>query len=330
MRNLSKLSAFSFRRAFTLVELLVVIAIIGVLVALLLPAVQAAREAARRTQCTNQLRQLGIAAHNVHDATQYFPSGHKVTYDGSVQVYYSNCFIQMLPYIEQQNLFSQYDDTVPNIDPKNKIVRETFVQTFSCPAELKPKRLLTPETQAPTGGTGNIQYMTSTYKGMSGASFNADNVWAGYPSEVLYNLTQNPGIRGILHTDWQTGCKPERFATVTDGTSNTLMFGERSTSTHHPTTAGFSRGAFWANSFNLYCLSAAETPTATLLADYDLCKARVSNENFCKYGWGAFHPQIINFVYGDGSTRSIKTSVDMTVFGAQATIGNGETIQDSN
>src|SRR5438034_3247396 len=91
----------SGRRGFTLVELLVVIAIIGVLVALLLPAVQAAREAARRTQCTNQLKQVVLASHNVHDITGYFPSGHKCTYDGSNQVYYSNCFIQLLPFIEQ-------------------------------------------------------------------------------------------------------------------------------------------------------------------------------------------------------------------------------------
>jgi prepilin-type N-terminal cleavage/methylation domain-containing protein len=312
------------RRGFTLVELLVVIAIIGVLVALLLPAVQSAREAARRTQCTNQLRQLAIASHNVHDVTGYFPHGHKVTYNGSVQVYFSNLFINMLPFIEQQNLYSQYDDTLPNIDPKNQFVRESFVQTFSCPAELKPKQLLLPETQAPTGGAGTIRYMTSTYKGMSGVSYNADNVWAGYPSEVLYNLSQNPGIRGMYHTDWDTGCKPERMATITDGTSNTLAFGERSTRTRT------GRGAFWANSFNLYSLSAAETPTATLLNDYELCRTRVSNENFCKYGWGSFHPQVINFAYGDGSLRTIKTSIDMTVFGAQATIGNGETFPDSN
>jgi len=101
-------SAFT-RSAFTLVELLVVIAIIGVLVALLLPAVQAAREAARRTQCTNQLKQIVLASHNVHDVTGYFPSGHKCTADGTGHnsLYYSNVFIQILPYMEQQGLFNQ-------------------------------------------------------------------------------------------------------------------------------------------------------------------------------------------------------------------------------
>src|SRR5438094_1276691 len=97
------------RRGFTLVELLVVIAIIGVLVALLLPAVQTAREAARRMQCTNNLKQIAIASHNVHDVTLYFPSGHKTVYNGSASTgtYYSNCFIQILPYLEQQPLFNQ-------------------------------------------------------------------------------------------------------------------------------------------------------------------------------------------------------------------------------
>src|SRR5438552_5563864 len=108
-----EISKMNHRNAFTLVELLVVIAIIGVLVALLLPAVQSAREAARRMQCTNNLKQMAIASHNIHDVTQYFPSGHRTTFvgnaSGGTAVYYLNCFIQMLPYIEQQPLFNQYD-----------------------------------------------------------------------------------------------------------------------------------------------------------------------------------------------------------------------------
>src|SRR5437879_3055061 len=135
------------RSAFTLVELLVVIAIIGVLVALLLPAVQAAREAARRMQCTNKLKQIAIAAHNIHDVTQGFPSGHRVTYNvaANTQVYYMNWGIALLPYLEQQALFNLYDDTVPNQDPKNAQIRASKCVAYICPSELLPGRLLTPE-----------------------------------------------------------------------------------------------------------------------------------------------------------------------------------------
>src|SRR3954447_23647320 len=107
--------------AFTLVELLVVIAIIGVLVALLLPAVQAAREAARRMSCTNQLKQIALAAHSIHDTTLAFPSGHRCVWDNTANsgTYYKNWAISLLPYIEQQALFAQYDDTVINLHPNN-------------------------------------------------------------------------------------------------------------------------------------------------------------------------------------------------------------------
>jgi prepilin-type N-terminal cleavage/methylation domain-containing protein len=316
---------------FTLVELLVVIAIIGVLVALLLPAVQSAREAARRMQCTNKLKQIALAAHNIHDVTQAFPSGHRVTYNptSNTQVYYINWGIQLLPYLEQQALFNLYDDTVPNQDPKNSLLRASKCVAYICPSELLPGRLLTPETQAPAGGTGNTQFVSSSYRGMAGVTVGNDQGWGGYPSEVLFNFGQSSGSRGMLHTDWAGSPAPaERMACITDGTSNTLFFGERTTKTHHPTPAGFSRGAFWADSFNLYDLSYAHSIPATLLNDYDLCKSRVSNENQCKYGWGSFHSNIINFAWGDGSVRPIMTNIDMKIFQYMATIGNGESATD--
>jgi len=329
--------SFSVRSAFTLVELLVVIAIIGVLVALLLPAVQTARESARRMQCTNNLKQIALASHSVHDTTQYLPSGHKTTYVGNASsgtaVYYLNCFIQILPYIEQQALFAQYDDTTLNTAPKNAFVVQSYVNTYACPSELRPKRILVPETQSPDGSTPNpsstsvnSQYMIGSYKGMSGVSNDNNNTWAGYPWEVLTNLALNAGSRGMLHTDWFGGpATAERFANITDGTSNTLFYGERTTKTHHPSAStGRSRGTFWGDSFNLYCLSAAEPISATLLNDYDLCASRVSNENQCKYGWGSFHPNIIMFVYGDGSVRPVPLNIDMKIFTYLATIGNGE------
>src|SRR5436305_755516 len=311
------------RKAFTLVELLVVIAIIGVLVALLLPAVQTAREAARRTRCTNQLRQLALAAHNIHDTTQFFPSGHRLTVtNGSTYTYYMTWGIQLLPYIEQDALFKQYDDTVPNIHANNKFVREQFVPAYSCPSELKPKQLMLPASEAPSGGGATVQFMTGTYRGSSGVSATGFDQWAGYPSEVTVNMAQGPGFRGMLHTDWTAGVSPERMANITGGTTNTLLFGERSTKTT------VNRGTFWADSFNLYSLSGAYNQSASMLADYDACSRVASDVAQCKYGWGSFHPNLINFAFGDGSVRPIMLNIDMKIFTYMATIGNGETVSD--
>src|SRR5437879_3500574 len=207
----------SLQRGYTLVELLVVIAIIGVLVALLLPAVQTAREASRRMKCTNQLRQIAIASHNVHDTTGFLPSGHRCTYNGSTQTYYMNWGIQILPYMEQDALFKQYDDTVPNIHANNKFVREQFVLTYTCPSELKPKQLLIPATQGPDGGTGNVAYMMSTYRGSSGVSATGFDQWAGYPSEVIVNMQQGAGLRGMLNPDWTGGVAHARIAVIYEG-----------------------------------------------------------------------------------------------------------------
>ena len=105
--------------------------------------------------------------------------------------------------LEQQALFNQYDDTVPNIHANNKFVREQFVPMYSCPSELKPKQLLIPATQAPDGGTGNIQYMMSSYRGMAGVSATGFDQWAGYPSEVIVNMAQGAGLPGA--SPWRFG-----------------------------------------------------------------------------------------------------------------------------
>jgi prepilin-type processing-associated H-X9-DG protein len=196
----------------------------------------------------------------------------------------------------------------------------------TCPSEIKAKQLLNPESFStlPPGITvSQVLYMSSTYRAMSGVSATGFDQWAGFPSEVKVNMNRNPGLRGILHTDWAEGVPPERFANVTDGTSNTIFVGERSTRSRPR------RGTFWANTFNLYDMSGAYPQSASLLPDYDACGLIASDIAQCKYGWGSFHTGVINFVFGDGSVRPLKTRMDMIAFTHLATIGNGETTQEN-
>ena len=132
--------------AFTLVELLVVIAIIGILIALLLPAVQAAREAARRSQCANNMKQMGLATHNYHDTFRCFPPGTISPGESdSTQKTLINWAIALLPFLEQQPLYDLYDHSAYNQDlglnNGNKIVRESIVNVYVCPSNRMVQNL---------------------------------------------------------------------------------------------------------------------------------------------------------------------------------------------
>lgn len=174
---------------FTLVELLVVIAIIGILVALLLPAVQAAREAARRTQCFNNLKQIGLALQNYHDTQLRFPPGRWGGVSGRVYGTHS----LLLPYMEQQPVFDIIDFTVPHDHPNNTQARAAVIKTFLCPSD--------PQSTPPAGWAGN------NYHGCE--SNNLDKAEAN-------------GANGVFSNRSGT-----RIADILDGTSMTAMFSER-------------------------------------------------------------------------------------------------------
>ncbi len=303
-------------RGFTLVELLVVIAIIGVLVALLLPAVQSAREAARRIECANNLKQIAAALHMYHDAFRNFPPG-KITEGNCCTTYSGTSWtISILPFIENEDLQELYEFSKFNEDPENKRVREWYVDTYTCPSEPETRRLEIPES-GPGGGWGrNLLYRPGSYRGVGGRSDGSG--W--WDSHQLASMPRR--WKGVLHAVGMHRLRPERVDDVLDGSTNTLMLGEMGTRTHS------NRRTFWAYSYTSYNSSDTTPQSRTLLGDYDRCVkiGGPGGENACKRGWGSFHPGIIQYALVDGSVRPMSINIDMNMYAALGSIAGGETL----
>lgn len=305
------------KHGFTLVELLVVIAIIGILIALLLPAVQAAREAARRMQCSSNLKQIGVAMHAYHTAHNCFPPGGITDGPCCGTLSGTNWAISILPYIEQQVLYDQYDMNATNIDPGNKIVRETKVSTYMCPTELETDALAVPDS-GPAANAG-VPFRRGSYRCMTGKS-DGTGWWDNdqNKSDESGGFPQN--WRGVMHTVGTNGLECESIDDITDGTSHTLGVGEMASYTYA------SRRTFWAYTYTSYNASAATPQTRTLLVDVQQCVdlGGVGDTNPCKRGWGSYHPGGIGFVLCDGSVQFILSDIDMNLFCDLATIAGGE------
>src|SRR6478672_3439320 len=150
------------RPGFTLIELLVVIAIIGVLIALLLPAVQAAREAARRMQCTNNLKQIGLALHNYHDVHGRFPLG-SILVNTPNGAYRQPFLAALLPFLEQRNLYASFNYNLSFQVDENQTTRASVVNVFNCPSDTPRVFTNNTDTVSDVKGSYGVNWGQNVY-----------------------------------------------------------------------------------------------------------------------------------------------------------------------
>jgi prepilin-type N-terminal cleavage/methylation domain-containing protein len=313
---------------FTLVELMVVIAIIGILVALLLPAIQAAREAARRTQCTNGLKQIGIAVHNYHDTRKGLPpfrvADHQQTW-----------LALILPYLEQQQVADLWDGKAGCFYDQTLKFRTVVINDYICPSQDHPSRIvsLVPDSvhshsANEPGGSSGWQGSISDYKGVAGSScIVAHNDSAVTPNPIQVDewnqtrshltdgpltqadyanrksgtivFTTTPTDRGVLSFKHRTSLK-----SIIDGTSKTVLGGEvgRATSEGSHALGGDYLPGVWLGETSPFCQRCLQT----------------SSEGGDS-GFGGAHPGAVMFVMCDGSVQPISRDTNLAVLDRMAT-----------
>lgn len=309
---------FQRRIGFTLVELLVVIAIIGILVALLLPAIQAARDAARRSQCSNSLKQIGIAILNYENSKKRLPAGSLADAAAILGPYMTTWSVDILPYIEEQSLYDRWDRKVALHHNNNKAIIETRIPGYLCPVDDLTE-ILQPQTET---GLKEFNWAPGSYRVNSGTASGtgSDDFW----DSPRGNPGLDPKTRGPVHNVVKGNTlKPVKVSQISDGTSKTRLAGEYMTKTHP------NRRTYWSYGYTSYNQSSGATRPAMLIPDYDKCVAIETttggNENNCKRAWGSFHSGGISInVFCDGAVRAISEDVDMKLFTASCTIQGGE------
>jgi len=265
------------RAGFTLIELLVVIAIIAVLIALLLPAVQMAREAARRTQCRNNLMQLILAVHNYEQSHEVLPPG-VVNPDGPIKNepkgYHFSWMVQILPFIDQNNVHKHFDFNVGVYDPANSTARGVPIATFVCPSEMSPEQINNAGPSSYAGCHHDVE-----------ARIAADN-------------------HGVFFLNSRI-----RMERIDDGASNTLFLGEKLIEQGH---LGWASGtpATLRNAGSQ--LNSHKIPPI-MLARGVAGAASQAPDTTSVGGFSSMHPGGVQFAFGDGSVRFVSGNVNLSV-----------------
>lgn len=350
----------SCRKAFTLVELLVVIAIIGILIALLLPAVQAAREAARRMQCSNHLKQIGLGVHNFHDTQRGLPPS---ALDGGRMT----LFGLLYPYIEQQALYdmltSNRDTLTADIDGNMNGTgtyswwtgltddeKKSFgsVPIYKCPTRRGGTAIVeTPSTDRsrPPGPQTDYAYMTfhrsspwgrwywayiTNERGSQwGAQYTSSTQFGPFRCAISqFDKTTPNGTDSWTLTSW----KPrDTFAWMSDGTSNQLILGEKHISTK---TSELGKCEAWVSgvadnrSDCSYLTTYNGSEVATMRTTSDGQPIAMPHETWTTlgiidYGFGSWHPGTCLFLLGDGSVQSLAVTTPSTILEALSDVSDG-------
>jgi prepilin-type N-terminal cleavage/methylation domain-containing protein/prepilin-type processing-associated H-X9-DG protein len=335
------------QRGFTLIELLVVIAIIGVLVALLLPAVQSAREAARRAQCVNNLKQLGLALHNYESTHNAYPMGaitRSRTYD-NCGVYWGHTWLNsILPYLEATNQYNSVNFS----RPYNSVTQFTAFR-------LKIGTLICPDDTANTDLTnqGFIVTMQSSYYAMRGLTENTYYYWG------LSTTAPNANRCGAIDGEGVFGSNISyEVKDVRDGLSSTIYLGEVSRFKNEPPNSTFNfaniAGAFvgpdWVSGVTAWPGDVRVTAGAYAVPKIN-AQAVTNNVTACimgnpfgtpqfgnppgwintclnlgQFGFRSNHPGGANFLFGDGSVHFLKETINMNIYHALATRALGEVV----
>jgi prepilin-type N-terminal cleavage/methylation domain-containing protein/prepilin-type processing-associated H-X9-DG protein len=322
----------SSRRGFTLIELLVVIAIIAILIALLLPAVQQAREAARRTQCRNQIRQLTLAVHNYESSLNCFPPGQvRMGFSSSPRVRGWSMFVQLLPYMDQMPLYSGWDFANPLNNETNGNTG-TVLPLLVCPSATL--------SQNPFVKTSGTRHALTSYAGNGGTQSHPPSAIAGNGvfAGTGPTITTPPTIQhGLV-----------RIRDLTDGTSQTILLGERSHSdnnfdtfftnglTQNPMTgwghwapSGGQLGitdvtvsSFGPINYRLPWDFANKPASISSSATFDAATETIQRLN----ALGSQHVGGAHVAFADGSARFLSENIDLATYRALSTRAGGEVV----